>query len=106
MALGFVYGRDGLDDWRGYLASLPAARRFCRRFVEQHGSSACGCILKEKLKRDFDLADTTEALEYAAAGGPEARAEDVAGGVQIAFGAHSPGRATTHACGALVLIEG
>jgi C_GCAxxG_C_C family probable redox protein len=37
MALGLVYGRDDLDDWRGYIASLPPARRFCRRFAEQQG---------------------------------------------------------------------
>ena len=84
MALGLVYGRDELDDWRGYLASLPPTRRFCRRFAEQHGSTACASILKEKLGRDFDLADRTEALEYATSGGPEACAKVVASAVQIA----------------------
>jgi len=84
MALGLVYGRDELDDWRGYLASLPPTRRFCRRFAEQHGSTACTSILKEKLGRDFDLADRTEALEYATSGGPEACAKVVASAVQIA----------------------
>lgn len=86
MALGLVFGRDELDDWRGYIASLPPARRFCRRFTEQHGSTACKDILREKLGRDFDLADRTEALEYATSGGPEACAEVVASAVQIASG--------------------
>lgn len=84
MAIGLVYGRDDLEDWRGYLRSLPPARRFCRRFVEQNGSTECGCILKEKLGRDFDLADTAQALEYAASGGPQACAQVVAGAVHIA----------------------
>lgn len=84
MALGLVYGRDDLDDWRGYIASLPPARRFCRRFAEQHGSTACARILEEKLGRTFDLANPSEALEYAASGGPEACAEIVASAVQIA----------------------
>src|SRR5512137_629296 len=44
MAIGLVYGRDNLDDWKGYLASLPPARRFCRRFEEQHGSTMCSAI--------------------------------------------------------------
>ncbi len=86
MALGLVYGRDELDDWRGYIASLPPARRFCRRFVEQHGSMACARILEEKLGRGFDLADQAQALEYASSGGPKACAEVVASAVHIASG--------------------
>jgi len=84
MALGLVYGREELDDWRGYIASLPPARRFCRRFSEQHGGTACAGILECKLGRGFDLADRTQALEYAAAGGAEACAEVVAAAVHIA----------------------
>ncbi len=84
MAIGLTYGRDDLDDWQGYLRSLPPARRFCRRFVEQHGSTACGCILKRKLGRDYDLADTAQALEYASSGGPEACTQVVASAVRIA----------------------
>lgn len=84
MALGLVYGRDELNDWRGYIASLPPARRFCRRFAEQHASTDCTRILKEKLGREFDLADRIEALEYATSGGPDACVEVVASAVQIA----------------------
>jgi C_GCAxxG_C_C family probable redox protein len=86
MALGLVYGRDELTDWKGYIASLPPTRRFCRRFVEQYGSTACVDILEEKLGRTFDLADRAEALEYATSGGLEACAEIVADAVQIAAG--------------------
>ena len=49
MAIGLVYGRDDLDDWKGYLASLPPSRRFCRRFEEEHGSTACADLLEIKL---------------------------------------------------------
>ena len=49
MAIGLVYGRDDLDDWKGYLASLPPSRRFCRRFEEEHGSTACADLLETKL---------------------------------------------------------
>ena len=92
MALGLVYGRDELDDWRGYIASLAPTRRFCRRFVEQHGSTSCACILQDKLGRNYDLADRAEASEYAASGGPEACAQVVTSAVQIA--AKSIARAT------------
>src|SRR4030067_3367544 len=41
MAIGLVYGRDRLDDWKGYNASLSPSRRFCARFEEVHGSTSC-----------------------------------------------------------------
>ena len=62
MALGLVYGRDDLNDWKGYIGSLPSARRFCAQFVEENGSTACRTILQEKLGRNFDLADRVEAI--------------------------------------------
>jgi C_GCAxxG_C_C family probable redox protein len=84
MAIGLVFGRDNLDDSRAYLASLPAARRFCHRFEELHGATGCARILEAKLGRRFDLADRVEAGEYIAAGGPGVCGEIVASAVEIA----------------------
>ena len=84
MALGLEFGRDDLSDFRGYIGSLPPARRFCKRFEEENGSIDCAKILEEKLGRTYDLADKTEAFEYATSGGPEACSVVVAGAVQIA----------------------
>jgi C_GCAxxG_C_C family probable redox protein len=84
MALGLEFGRDDLSDWRGYIGSLPSARRFCMRFEEENGSTKCATILEDKLGRNYDLADRTEALEYASSGGPEACSEVVASAVMIA----------------------
>ena len=84
MAIGMVYGRDSLDDWRGYIASLPSARRFCRAFEKEHGSTACEAIVEANLGRKFDLADPAEALEYASSGGPEACGKVVSSAVLIA----------------------
>jgi len=84
MAIGMVYGRDSLDDWRGYIGSLPSARRFCRAFEQEHGSTACEAIVEAKLGRKFNLADQAEALEYASSGGPEACGKVVASAVLIA----------------------
>jgi C_GCAxxG_C_C family probable redox protein len=84
MALGLEFGRDDLSDWRGYIGSLPSARRFCMRFEEENGSTNCATILEDKLGRNYDLADRTEALEYASSGGPEACSEVVASAVMIA----------------------
>lgn len=84
MALGLVFGRDRLDDWRGYIYSLPSARRFCQRFEKEHGSTACASILEARLGRRFNLADRAESAEYLSAGGPQECAEVVASAVQIA----------------------
>jgi len=84
MALGLVYGRDDLDDWKGYLASLPPARRFCRRFEEMNGGTACAAILETKLGRNYDLANRVEAIKYAAAGGQKTCGKVIESAVQIA----------------------
>ena len=84
MALGLVYGRDDLTNFRRYLGSLPPARRFCARFEEENGSTACSSILAEKLGQSYDLADRVEAVKYASSGGPEACAKVVLSAVEIA----------------------
>ncbi len=84
MALGLVYGRDELDDWKGFISSLPSARRFCRSFEEMHGSTACAELLELKLGRRFDLADRSESLEYLSAGGQQKCGELIASAVEIA----------------------
>lgn len=84
MAIGLVYGRDRLDDWKGYIASLPPSRGFCRRFEEVHGSTSCAQLLEAKLGRRFNLADRGESLEYVAVGGPQACSEIITTAVQIA----------------------
>lgn len=92
MALGLVYGRDDLKDWKGYIGSLPPARRFCARFEEINGSTACSPILQEKLGRSYDLADRVEAMQYATSGGPQVCAEVVATAVEIASEGIARGR--------------
>lgn len=84
MALGLVYGRDDLADWRGYLGSLPSARKFCKRFEAENGGTACSAILQTKLGRSFDLANGVEVIKYSSAGGPQVCAEVVASAVLIA----------------------
>ena len=63
---------------------MASARRFCKRFEEQNGSSNCASILVEKMGRSFDLTDKVEALEYASSGGPQACSVVVASAAQIA----------------------
>lgn len=84
MAMGLVYGRQDLDDRRGYLASLPSARRFCTAFEGKHGSTSCQPILEGKLGRKLNLMDRGEALEYSELGGPQVCGEIVASAVLLA----------------------
>ena len=84
MALGLVYGRDDLTDYGGFISSLRPARRFCSRFEEKNGGTACSALLQEKLGRSFDLADRVEAIQYAQSGGAEACIEVVTSAVEIA----------------------
>lgn len=84
MALGLVYGRDRLDDWPGYTASLGPAQRFCRGFEEEFGSTMCGDIIESQLGRRFNLANPAEAAEYQAAGGLEKCTAMIGKGVRIA----------------------
>lgn len=84
MAIGLVYGRDHLDDWKGYIKSLPPSRRFCQRFEEVNGSTTCQGVLESKLGQSFNLADRAESLQYVVAGGPQACGDVVASAVGIA----------------------
>jgi C_GCAxxG_C_C family probable redox protein len=83
MALGLVYGRDDLGDWKGYLRSLPPTRRFCRRFEAENGSLACADLLEAKMGRRYDLSDRVDSLKYAAMGGKKTCAKIIANAVMI-----------------------
>jgi C_GCAxxG_C_C family probable redox protein len=66
MALGLVYGRgrEKLSDFRSYQRSLPSARRFCRRFEEEMGSTMCADIIEAEFGKRYDLANPVQAKEW------------------------------------------
>ncbi len=86
MALGLVFGRDreNLDNWQGYIDSLPPARRFCQRFESELGSTMCGDIVELEFGKRFDLADRRQALEWMKCGALEKCADVIEKGVHIA----------------------
>ncbi len=84
MAIGLVFGRDRLDDWKSYTKSLRPARHFYKRFVDLQGSTACDEILEVTFGRSFNLADRNESAEYMAAGGPQKCGDLVADAVRVA----------------------
>lgn len=86
MALGLIHGRDkeDLSDWQAYLKSLPPARRFCRRFEEELGSTMCGDIVEAEFGRRFDLADPVEAMQWMNCGALDRCGAVIGKGVRIA----------------------
>jgi len=86
MALGLVYGRgrESLDDWSGYIASLPPARKFCRAFERECGSTMCGDIIESEFGRRFNLADPVEFMEWLNCGAGEKCGAVIGRGVRIA----------------------
>jgi C_GCAxxG_C_C family probable redox protein len=86
MALGLIYGRDRekLNDFRSYQRSLPPARRFCRRFEEEVGSTTCDDIVEAKFGKSYDLADPIQAMEWMNDGAIEKCGAVIRNGVRIA----------------------
>lgn len=60
MAIGLVYGRgrDQLEDWSAFTSSLGPARRFCRAFEKEYGSTMCGDIVEAQFGKRYNLADS------------------------------------------------
>jgi hypothetical protein len=86
MALGLIHGRDKekLHDWQAYIKSLPPARRFCRRFEEEVGSTMCGDIVEAEFGQRFDLANPVEAMQWFNCGAVEICGKVIGIGVGIA----------------------
>jgi C_GCAxxG_C_C family probable redox protein len=86
MALGLIYGRDkeNLNNWQAYLNSLPPARKFCRQFEKELGSTMCSKIVETEFGRKFNLADPMEAMEWMNCGALEKCSEVIQKGVRFA----------------------
>ncbi|MCD6533425.1 MAG: C_GCAxxG_C_C family protein [Deltaproteobacteria bacterium] len=84
MALGLIFGREELDDEKGFQRAVVIARTFCQRFEKELGSTMCGNIQESKFGRTFDLLDP-EHLEAWEAANPIDKCSVVVGiGVRIA----------------------
>ena len=68
MALGLIFGREELDDERGFQTALSSARTFCQRFEKEFGSTMCGDIQESEFGRRYDLTDPEQIVEWQAAG--------------------------------------
>ncbi len=84
MALGLVYGREQLNNQRGYIGSLPSARKFCASFEKEFGGTTCSQILETKMGRSFNLIDAGDSKIYIKNGGQKICGEVVAIASKIA----------------------
>ncbi len=84
MALGLVFGREELDDEKGFLRAVTSARTFCQRFEKELGSTMCGSIQESKFGRKFDLLDPEQKAVWDAANPIDKCSGVVASGIQIA----------------------
>jgi C_GCAxxG_C_C family probable redox protein len=86
MALGLVFGRDreNLGDWQAYIGSLPPARKFCRQFEKEFGSTMCGDVVEKEFGKKFNLADPVQSMEWINCGAIEKCGAVIAKGVQFA----------------------
>jgi len=84
MALGLVFGREELDDEKGFQRAVTIARTFCQRFEEELGSTMCGSIQESKFGRKFDLLDPKHLTAWEAANPIDKCSVVVGTGVRIA----------------------
>jgi len=68
LAIGFVYGRDRLDDWQGWRKCLVPARAFCERFHSEMGSTMCGDIVEKLFGQRYNLDDPDDLRKFQEAG--------------------------------------
>jgi C_GCAxxG_C_C family probable redox protein len=84
LALGFVFGRDRLDDWAGWRASLVPARTFCDRFTDEFGSTMCGDIVEKLVGQRLNLYDPEDLARFQLAGATQYTSRVVRKAVRIA----------------------
>ena len=84
LALGFIYGRERLNDWAGWRACLVPARKFCAQFEKELGSTQCADIVEKLFGQRYNLADPVDLGKFQQAGATAKCAQVVRTAVRIA----------------------
>jgi len=64
MAMGLIYGRDNLEDWKKYRSSLVPTNTFCQKFQEELGSSLCCQIQERAFGKCYNLMDPEQLKDF------------------------------------------
>ena len=84
MALGIVFGREDLDDWGGYIHSIPPVRAFFRRFQKEVGGIMCNELVESEFGDSFESIEPAETRRWLEAGAMESCTAVAAKGARIA----------------------
>jgi len=84
MAMGLIFGRDHLDDWETYRASLVPTGEMVDRFREIQGSTQCSDIVEKEFGKKYDLLNPEDHAEYVKAGATERCSRVVQRAIRIA----------------------
>lgn len=84
MALGIVFGREDLDDWGGYIRSIPPVREFFKRFKKEVGGMMCSELVESEFGDKFESIEPAETKRWLKAGALEKCTETAQKGVRIA----------------------
>ena len=83
MALGLKHGRDKIDDWPGYIRSIPPVKAFYQRFEKEIGSILCGEVLGSVAGDSFESTEPAETKKWLEAGCLEKCSEVLNTGVRL-----------------------
>ncbi len=68
LTIGYVFGRERLNDWAGWRDCLIPARAFCDRFKAEMGSTQCADIVEKMFGQRYNLADPVDLGKFQEAG--------------------------------------
>ena len=71
LVIGLKFGREKLDDWSGYIRSIPPVKAFYQRFEREVGSILCSEVLEDVFGDDFESTEPAETKRWLEAGGIE-----------------------------------
>ncbi len=71
LVIGLKFGREKLDDWSGYIHSIPPVKAFYQRFEREVGSILCSEVLEDVFGDDFESTEPAETKRWLEAGGIE-----------------------------------
>ena len=84
MAMGLIFGREKVEDWDGYIHSIPPVRAFYRHFEKVEGSIMCLDVVESVFGEKFESIGPAETKKLLKAGAMEKCADTIKTGVRIA----------------------
>ena len=68
LVLGLKYGRETIDDWPGYIRSVPPVKAFYQRFEKKVGGILCAEVIGSVAGNSFESVEPAETKRWLDAG--------------------------------------